>query len=109
MSEGNQNRRSKPRHPRKSMVSRGRRRSLPAVSYAERNRLGDAASVEPNWIKPAECIVIFDLLLVQHGGVPGFRDEAALGAALAVSLRVHRQYTGTIQAVHSLSMPVYSP
>jgi death-on-curing protein len=51
-------------------------------SYAERNRIADTANSEPNWINPAECIVIHDLLLVRYGGVPGVRDQAALGAAL---------------------------
>jgi death-on-curing protein len=51
-------------------------------SYAERNRLADTANSEPNWISPAECIVMHDLLLVRYGGVPGVRDLAALDAAL---------------------------
>jgi death-on-curing protein len=57
-------------------------RLSPLTSYAERNRLADCANSEPHWIRPAECIVIYDLLLVRYGGVPGLRDEAALGAAL---------------------------
>ena len=57
---------------------------LPRTGYAERNRLADTANSEPIWIRPAECIVIHDLLLVRYGGVSGLRDEAALGAALAV-------------------------
>ena len=53
-----------------------------SVSYAERNRAADTAKSEPKWISPVECIVIHDLLLVRFGGVPGVRDQAALGAAL---------------------------
>ena len=66
------------------MGSSGNSRSSPLASYAERNRLADGAGAETNWIRPAECIAIHDLLLVRHGGVPGLRDEAALGAALAI-------------------------
>src|SRR5262245_44881061 len=50
----------------------------------ERNRRADTANSEPKWIQPTVCIVIHDLLVVRYGGVPGVRDEAALGAALFV-------------------------
>jgi death on curing protein len=66
------------------MASSGNSRPSPVVSYAERNRVADGASAQTNWIRPAECIVIHDLLLVRYGGVPGLRDEAALGVALAI-------------------------
>lgn len=66
------------------MEKMGNPSSPVGTSYAERNRLADSASSETKWIRPAECIVLHALLLVRYGGLPGLRDEAALGAALAV-------------------------
>jgi len=63
------------------MESRGNSKSSSA-SYAERNRVADRVNSEPNWITPAECAVIHDLLLVRYGGVRGLRDEVALAAAV---------------------------
>ena len=45
---------------------------------------GDNVNLEPNWIKPAECIVMHELILARYGGLPGVRDEAVLAAALAM-------------------------
>ena len=68
------------------MGTRGNRSSsaLGRAGYAERNRLADSLNSEPRWIGPAECVVIHDLLSGRYGGVPGLRDDAALGAALAM-------------------------
>lgn len=59
---------------------------------------------EPNWISKQSALAIYDLLISEHGGVSGIRDEGALEAALAAP-RNHHYYTGpdlfTLAAVYA--------
>ena len=38
---------------------------------------------EPAWISREECLAIHDLMLAQHGGLAGVRDEGLLESALS--------------------------
>jgi death on curing protein len=38
---------------------------------------------EPAWIAREECLAIHDMMLAQHGGLAGMRDEGLLESALA--------------------------
>lgn len=38
---------------------------------------------EPAWITREECLAIHEMMLAQHGGLAGVRDEGLLGSALS--------------------------
>jgi len=38
---------------------------------------------EPAWISREECLAIYEMMLAQHGGLAGVRDEGLLESALS--------------------------
>lgn len=50
---------------------------------------------EPIWLNREDCVAIHDLMLSQHGGLAGIRDETLLESALADPrhLRAYRKPT----------------
>jgi death-on-curing protein len=38
---------------------------------------------EPRWVNRDECLAIHEMMLAQHGGLAGVRDEGLLDSALA--------------------------
>jgi death-on-curing protein len=38
---------------------------------------------EPIWLNREDCLAIHEMMLAQHGGLPGVRDEGLLASALS--------------------------
>ena len=43
----------------------------------------------PKWIDPRALMLLHGETLAEHGGLPGLREESALGAALARPRHLH--------------------
>ncbi|MEX2206662.1 MAG: type II toxin-antitoxin system death-on-curing family toxin [Myxococcota bacterium] len=50
---------------------------------------GRKRGTRPVWLQPRLVLAVHDLLIVEHGGLPGLRDEGLLESALARPLNLY--------------------